>query len=381
MTSWTIVGPTYPYKGGIAQHTTDLAHRLSERGDHAIIETWRRQYPKRLYPGVQELDEPERTPYPSVRRRLAWNRPDTWHRAGTSAGRDSDTVCIALVSPVQFPAYETLARAARRHGARVIAIAHNVLPHESTRADRLLAQRLYRLVDGMMVHSSAEADRARELGVSSVVERPLPFFFECATDPCAPVGPPKGQLAFVGFVRPYKGLDVLIRALAETTSRPRLVVVGEFWDDVEQYESIARDLAVDDLCTFRAGYASDVDLALVIDESDALVVPYRSATGTQHPRIGRSRCRPCIVTDVGDMASQIIDGTDGFVVRPGDPSALATAIDRLYEPGTIESLARTIRPVEPRHEWADYLEGLDELATRARQDRSAPPRRSTFDRL
>ena len=361
---WTLVGPTFPFKGGIAQHTTDLAVRLCQRGDTAVIETWKRQYPGRLYPGVQKLDEPERRTFDHVERRLSWNRPDTWVRVGRQAGRRSDVVCIALVSPLQFPAYELVARSARKRGSAVIAIAHNVLPHESTRADRVLARRLYRLVDGMLVHSDSEAERAAQLGAKDIRVRELPFFFETDLDPSG-AQQLRHRIAFVGFVRPYKGLDVLIRAIAASNERPRLTITGEFWDDVDDYRAVAREAGVDDLCIFQPGYVSSTELAREIDASDALVVPYRSATGTQHPRIGRSRLRPCIVSDVGDMAEQVLDGIDGFVVPPDDPAALARAIDRLYEPGVHDGLVRTLRPVIPDAEWRAYLTGLDELVESA----------------
>lgn len=356
----TIVGPTSPYKGGIALHTTETAHRLAARRDDVTLETWARQYPRRLYPGVQTLDEPEGTPFPATERTLAWYRPETWWRVGRRSGRRSDVVCIALVSPVQFPAYELLARAARRQGAQVIAIAHNVLPHESGGADRRLARRLYQLVDGMLVHSSLEAERATALGARKFAVRPLPFFFDPVSAPSEPTHP-RRQLAFVGFVRPYKGLDVLIRALAASDAKPRLTITGEFWDDVDRYRSLARDVGVEHLCDFEPGYCSNVRLEERIDAADALVVPYRSATGTQHPRIARSRRRPSIVTAVGDMAEQVHDGVDGFVVPPDDVAALAGAIDRLYANGEHVRLAERLRPVDPDQEWQAYLGGIDEL--------------------
>ncbi|MCL9796101.1 glycosyltransferase, partial [Frankia sp. AgKG'84/4] len=100
-----LVGPTHPYKGGIAQHTTELAHRLAGRGHEVVIESWSDQYPARLYPGVQRVTEPEMEPFASTRYPLSWRRPDGWPRLGRRLRREVDAVVLVVVTPIQAPAY------------------------------------------------------------------------------------------------------------------------------------------------------------------------------------------------------------------------------------------------------------------------------------
>ena len=114
-----LVGPTYPYKGGGAQHTTELAHRLAAAGHDVVIESWRAQYPSFLYPGQQTIDAPEGEPFGNVRRELDWRRPDGWLRAGRRM-RSADLVVPAVLSPVQVPPYLGILRglgASRRRAA------------------------------------------------------------------------------------------------------------------------------------------------------------------------------------------------------------------------------------------------------------------------
>ena len=99
-----IVGPAHPYKGGGARHTTELAHRLQGAGHEVIIESWRAQYPARLYPGQQTVDEPEGPPFPRTYRRLAWYAPQGWLAAGRRLAT-ADLVIFALLTPLQVPAY------------------------------------------------------------------------------------------------------------------------------------------------------------------------------------------------------------------------------------------------------------------------------------
>ncbi|MEU9840147.1 hypothetical protein AB0C69_13095, partial [Actinomadura sp. NPDC048032] len=99
-----IVGPAFPYKGGGARHTTELAHRLAAAGHDVVIESWRAQYPSFLYPGQQTISEPEGDPFPGTRRRLDWRRPDGWWRTGRALS-ECDLVVLVVLSTVQVPSY------------------------------------------------------------------------------------------------------------------------------------------------------------------------------------------------------------------------------------------------------------------------------------
>jgi glycosyltransferase involved in cell wall biosynthesis len=162
-----LVGPAHPYKGGGARHTTELAHRLAAQGHDVIIESWRAQYPSRLYPGQQTVDVPEGEPYPRTRRRLAWYRPDGWRAEGRRL-RPADLVVFAYLTPLQAPPY--LAIMAGLGGpARTAVICHNVLPHERRPGDVPLTRALLSRADTVITHSAAQAAQARDLAPDATV--------------------------------------------------------------------------------------------------------------------------------------------------------------------------------------------------------------------
>ena len=136
-----IVGPTIPYKGGVAQHTTELAFRAAAAGHQVQLSSWRAQYPRRLYPGQLEVSGGEGTPFPGTRRSLAWYSPLSWYREGRRL-RDRDLVLLCLVNVLQVPAYLVIARAARAGGARVAVLCHNVVPHDASSWQLWLIRRL-----------------------------------------------------------------------------------------------------------------------------------------------------------------------------------------------------------------------------------------------
>jgi glycosyltransferase involved in cell wall biosynthesis len=170
-----LVGPAHPYKGGGARHTTELAHRLAADGHQVIIESWRAQYPARLYPGQQTVDEPEGEPFPRTYRRLAWYRPDGWYLAGRRL-RGADLVVFAFLAPIQAPPYlNILAALGRRRRRHTLVICHNVLPHERRPGDVPLTRALLRRAARALVHSPAQAELARSLAPTlRITVTPMP---------------------------------------------------------------------------------------------------------------------------------------------------------------------------------------------------------------
>ncbi|TDC64577.1 glycosyltransferase [Actinomadura sp. GC306] len=359
-----IVGPAFPYKGGGAHHTTELAHRLAAAGHEVAIESWRAQYPGFLYPGQQTISDPEGEPFPGTRRRLDWRRPDGWYRTGRDL-RAYDLVVFAVLSPVQVPSYLGILAGLRR-GARTVALCHNVLPHERKPYDAPLMKRLLRKVDGVLVHSEAQAELARGLTGRPVSVAEMPAHLPVG--PAAAPGDAKvrRRLLFFGIVRPYKGLDVLLRALAEGPADVGLTVAGEFWGGLDETRELIRSLDLTARVELRPGYVPAADVPGLFAAADALVLPYRTATASQNVWMAHEHGLPVIATDVGGFAGQVRDGVDGLVCAPGDTASLAEALHRFYAPGEPERLRSGVRPVDHAPVWAAYLDALTALRGAAR---------------
>ncbi|MFB4297826.1 glycosyltransferase family 4 protein [Actinomadura sp. NTSP31] len=359
-----VVGPAFPYKGGGAHHTTELARRLAAAGHDVAIESWRAQYPGFLYPGQQTISEPEGEPFPGTRHRLDWRRPDGWYRTGRAL-RACDLVVLAVLSPVQVPSYLGIL-AGLRHRAPVMALCHNVLPHERKPYDEPLMKRLLRKADGVLVHSEAQAELARGLTARPVRVAEMPAHLPASGGAPAGDGKVRRRLLFWGIVRPYKGLDVLLRALAEGPDDVGLTVAGEFWGGLDETRALIRSLDLASRVDLRPGYVPAADVPGLFASADALVLPYRTATASQNVWMAYEHGLPVIATDVGAFAEQVRDGVDGLVCRPGDAPALAAAITRFYAPGTPERLRSGVRPVDHGPVWAAYLEALTALTGAAR---------------
>jgi len=362
--SVAIVGPTFPSRGGIAQHTTELAHRLSERVEVVELASWVSQGPRYLTRDPGPLRTPESVLFPRVTRDLHWSSPGSWSRVGHRLGGRAAALVLVMTAPLQFPALSTIARRfrARRASdpARIVMIIHNVLPHEWHPGSRWVASRALRIPDRVIVHSVEQARVAEELGAGHVTVATLPLHGPRAVSsmPPEPSTGPARHLAFFGFVRPYKGLEDLLRALSLTRTQPRLTVMGEFWEPVQRYRRLIREHGLGDRVSLRPGYASDSDVSSLLLQSDALVLPYRSATGSQMPRLAFSHGTPVLTTDAGDLGTQVRHGIDGFVFPANDPEALAAAIDALYSDDMWRRLRSGTRRPSEDIEWIGYVDGL-----------------------
>jgi glycosyltransferase involved in cell wall biosynthesis len=371
-----LIGPAHPYKGGGARHTTELAHRLAAAGHDVIIESWKAQYPARLYPGQQTVDTPEGWPYPRTYRRLAWYRPDGWVAAGRRL-RSADLVIFALLTPLQVPSYLSMltgltvgARTARR--TRTMVICHNVLPHERRPGDVALTRTLLARVDTVIVHSAEQAAEARALApdVPIVVARIPPHLPAAA--PALPAAPPADQLAersvppahpqcrllFFGIVRPYKGLDILLRALARTPPHVTLTVAGEFWGGTAETQDLITALGLAKRVTLRPGYLPARQIPALFAAADALVLPYREATASQNVLLAFCFGVPVVTTTAGALAEAVRDGVDGLTCAPGDVEDLARVLNEFAEPETAQRLRAGVRAVDPEPYWAAYLRSL-----------------------
>jgi glycosyltransferase involved in cell wall biosynthesis len=375
-----LVGPAHPYKGGGARHTTELAHRLADAGHDVIIESWRAQYPARLYPGQQTVDVPEGEPYPRTRRRLAWYRPDGWLAEGRLL-RPADLVVFAYLTPLQAPPY--LAIMSRLGGTKTTIICHNVLPHERRPGDVPLTRALLSRADTVITHSAAQAAQARDLAPAATVrtvampphlpgsaskDQGTERAWLSAPAPAqlpAPANPPTPgssaaptRLLFFGIVRPYKGLDVLLRALAQAPAHVTLTVAGEFWGDITEMDNLIADLGIRDRVTLRPGYVPADEIPALFGAADALVMPYREATASQNALLAFSHGVPVITTTTGALAEAVRDGVDGLTCAPGDTEDLLRVLKEISDPEVVRRLRAGIPAVDPDRGWAGYLRVL-----------------------
>ncbi|MFW5942701.1 MAG: glycosyltransferase family 4 protein [Chloroflexota bacterium] len=367
-----LIGPTYPYRGGIAHYTTLLAQQLRSAAKHdVLLISFSRQYPGWLFPGQDDRDPSARPLRTEAEYLLDPLNPLTWWRTWRRIRQWSpDLLVIPWWVPFWAPVWGILGRAVKRlrPTPRLIYICHNVLPHESRFLDSLALRWALAPGDGFLVHSQADGARLRTFFPEAPLRiSPLPSYGpllqERATNDNLQL-PDVPLLLFCGFVRPYKGLDILLQALPEVLRcrRVHLLVAGEFWQGEEPYRELVRELELEDSTTFENRYVPDDELAAYLDAADVVVLPYRHATQSAVVQLAFGRRRPVITTDVGGLAEAVDHERTGLVVPPEDPQALAQAILRFFDEDLQGTFAANIEAEQERFSWETLVEQLEAVA-------------------
>ena len=352
-----IIGPTHPIKGGIALHTTALSQHLTDAGHEVLIVSWRKQYPNIFYPGVQNVLEREYSEFSPVDRILRWNRPDTWIR-GARKSRNYDLTIFIHVNSFQSALYRVMTFVLRRSRTSKVIICHNVLPHERQRFDKIVLRSFFNSVDRIIVHTDLEKKLARSITKTRVDVAQLAPHFPKNFIPRKPTSGEHRRLLFFGFVRPYKGLDVLIRALAIVPLDIQLRIAGEFWGGSEPIKQLCNELHISEKTEIIDFYVPSSQIPNLFLDVDALVLPYREATSSQAVWTAFEFGVPVIATRSGRIAESIQEGIDGLITEPNDPESLARAIEIFYESGTSLRLRDNVTPIAAGPFWHEYIRAV-----------------------
>jgi glycosyltransferase involved in cell wall biosynthesis len=365
-----LIGPVYPFRGGIAHYTTVLSGELAAAGHDVLLISFTRQYPQWLFPGKTDRD-PSAKPLKSSGARYIIDllNPLTWFRANRAIAEfGAQRVVLQWWQAVWAPAWLTIDLAQRLARRPVTVICHNVLPHERRFWDAPLARAVLGLADRALVQSASERDDLLALLPGKPVDVvPHPLYDMLATEPVDKVAarrqlgldPGCKMLLFFGFVRQYKGLDTLLAALpAVLAEHPdaRLLVAGEFWNNRPEYDAQIAALGIAAQVVLADRYIPNEEVALYFAAADLVTLPYSSATQSGVLQMALGFDRPVVATRVGGLADVVEEGDDVMLVEPRDPAALAGAINALLSAPVARGVAASRRSGKAR--WAQVVEAV-----------------------
>lgn len=368
---FVVIGPTYPFRGGIAHFTTLLVKHLRERHSVRFL-SYRRQYPRLLFPGNVGADPSATTLYEQCERPIDTLNPLSWlATARQIVAERPDIVLLQWWTPFWIPLLLIVSRAAHKAGIPVLYISHQFIEPDSSLVEWFFARMTLRLASGLIVTTEEEFGMARRVLPGKPIRTGhIPTFAglprehltraearrRLGADPDAPL------LLMFGFVRRYKGLRYLLDALARMPAPPHLLVAGEFWEDEHAYREQISRLGLAQRVTLHNRYINNEEIEPYFAAADALVLPYLSGSQSAVGMIAIDYGLPVIATSVGGLAETITDGESGLIVPPADSAALARAIERFFH----ENLGATFRAgmaqARERLSWAALIRIIEELS-------------------
>ena len=331
-----IVGPVYPYRAGIAYCTTRLAEELG-----ADVISFKRQYPKRFYPGGDDIDPT--LPRAKADFLLDILNPLTWLRARRKLRQYDVVIYVWWIWVWAIPYRVMMSR-------RTILQCHNIGEKEPAAWKRFLANLVFRRADVLVTHAKSEADEAKRRTRAEVVQTFLPVHelgreIPSREDARRKLGLNGNVALFFGHIRPFKGLDIALDAWRQLKSNATLVVAGEPWWNATcpPQENVRFDLR----------FIPDSEIANYFAAADVVLAPYRSEAQSGVALTAFHFARPVIATSVGGLP-EIIDDGNGILVPPENPAALAKAVDAFFTTRDRSAMERAAAEGARRYSWQEY---------------------------
>jgi glycosyltransferase involved in cell wall biosynthesis len=369
-----IIGPAHPLRGGLASFDERLARQFQQEGFETTIYTFSLQYPNFLFPGTtQYSSEPAPT---DINIKVCINsvNPLNWLIVGNEIKKiNPDLIVVRYWLPFMGPCLGTILRQVKKNKhTKVVCIADNVIPHEKRLGDKPFTQYFFRPVDAFITMSEKVMEDLRlftQKPAQQIVHPLYDNFGEALPKQEARkhLGLPEQEkiILFFGFIRKYKGLDLLFEAInllniQHPTSNIKLLVAGEFYEDKKHYEEQIEQLGIASSLILRTDFIADSEVKYYLSAADFVIQPYRNATQSGVTPLAYHFNKPMLVTNVGGLPDLVPDRKVGLVAEP-NAQAIANKIIELYKLGEDFFLPH-LREEKKKYSWSVLTEKIKQLA-------------------
>lgn len=368
-----IIGPAHPLRGGLATFNQRLAREFSQQGYDCSIVSFSLQYPSFLFPGTTQYSTEPAPEDITIHTLINSANPLNWLRVGNKLRRwKPDLIVVRYWLPFMGPALGTILRQVRHnHHTKIVCIADNVIPHEKRPGDTAFTKYFLKSCDAFVTMSEKvmkDLRRFEKTKPAQLVLHPLYDNFgdilskdEARKHLQLPVS--EKILLFFGFIRQYKGLDLLLQAMADERIKKeniKLLVAGEFYEDEKPYLQLIHEHQLQDRVLLRTNFIPDSEVKYYLCSGDCVVQPYKNATQSGVTPLAYHFEKPMIVTNVGGLPSLVPHDKAGLVCAP-NPTAIADAILRFYQLGE-QYFIPQLRTEKQKYSWANLTRTILELA-------------------
>ena len=372
-----IIGPAHPLRGGLASYDERLAREFMKEGYDTFIYTFSLQYPGFLFPGTTQFSSEPAPADLQIRIRINSINPINWIRIGNELKNlCPDIVVVRYWLPFMGACLGTIIRRLKKnHSSRVVCIADNVIPHEKRPGDKMLTKYFLRAPDAFITMSEkvlADLKQFQPGKKAQFVAHPL---YDNFGEPISKsearqhLNLPQQEriILFFGFIRKYKGLDILLDAMKilKEDNDPairaiKLLVAGEFYENEKPYLDQVASLDIADSLLLRTSFIPDSEVRNYLCAADCVIQPYRSATQSGVTPLAYHFEKPMIVTRVGGLPALVPDGKVGWVAEP-NAAAIAEAIKKFYAVGE-DRFLNGLREEKLKYSWKSMVNAIVHLA-------------------
>lgn len=358
-----ILGSAHPLRGGLSAFNERLAYQLQAEGHEVQLYTFSLQYPAFLFPGTSQYSNEPAPENLTIKVKVNSINPFNWIKIGRELRKlRPDILIVKFWLPFMGPCFGTILRILKRNKhTRVISILDNVIPHEKRPGDLPFTQYFLKAVDACIAMSrSVQADLKTLQATLPCDFIPHPLYDHFGAVESNTVARQKLGIAsedkvvlFFGFIRKYKGLDILLEAMNDErikTAGIKLLVAGEFYEEATFYTDLIHKYGIASSCIMHTDFIPNSEVANYFNAADVVVQPYRTATQSGISQMAYHFEKPMIVTNVGGLPEIVPNGKVGFVTEVS-AAAIAEAILQFFSPSTAEKLVEGVKEEKKKYEW------------------------------
>jgi len=371
--SIAIIGPAHPLRGGLTTFNHRLAKEFKDLGDDCVIYSFSLQYPSFLFPGTSQFTDEPAPENLTIHTIINSVNPLNWIKVGKRiAAAKHDIILVRFWIPFMGPALGTILRQVRKNKhTRIIGLADNVIPHEKRPGDTMFTKYFLGSCDAFITMSekvmvdlrSIEKDKPAKLVAHPLYDNFGEKVSKQEAREKLGISLDEKVILFFGFIRKYKGLDLLFDAMADErikTSGIKLLVAGEFYEDEKGYEEQIDRLNIRSQLIMRTHFIPDREVLYYFCAADLVVQPYKNATQSGVTPLAYHFEKPMVVTNVGGLPAMVPDHKAGLVAEP-QPEAIASAILEFYALGE-EFFIPHLRSEKQKLSWSKLADTIKSLA-------------------
>jgi glycosyltransferase involved in cell wall biosynthesis len=368
-----IIGPAHPLRGGLASFNERLAKQFQEDGFDVTIYTFSLQYPSFLFPGKTQYSSEPRPNNLQIKVCINSVNPLNWLQIGNELkNKKPYLIVVRYWLPFMAPALGTILKRVRKNNStRIVCIADNVIPHEKHIGDNQLTKYFISSVHAFITMSEKVMDDLKTFTQKSAEVAVHPLYDNFGervnkTEARQKIGLPPNEkiILFFGFIRHYKGLDILLKAMSDERIRNsgiKLLIAGEFYENRKQYDDQIEHLQLKDQLYLRTDFIADSEVRYYLSAADFVIQPYRDATQSGVTPLAYHFEKPMLVTNVGGLADMVPNRKAGIVSEP-DPTSIATGILDLYQLGESHFI-NGLQEEKKKYSWQILVQKILQLAS------------------
>jgi D-inositol-3-phosphate glycosyltransferase len=369
-----IIGTAYPFRGGgMSTYNERLARAFQQRGDEVLIYTFSLQYPGFLFPGKTQFSTEKQPSDLNIKVAVNSVNPFNWLKVGREIKRlKADIIVIRYWMPFMAPSLGSIARIIKRNKvSTIVAITDNIIPHEKMPGGNLLSRYFVKSCDGFITMSRAVLSDLEHFDKTKPkLYSPHPLYDNFGT--VIPKSLAKKNLSldeeskyilFFGFIREYKGLDLLIEAFADRRFRElpvKLLIAGEFYIDSKPYFDLIERLGLTEKIVLHTEFIENDQIVNYFCASDIVAQPYKDATQSGVTQIAYHFEKPMLTTNVGGLSEMVPNGKVGYVVAPV-VTEISQALLRFFNEHKEKEFSLNASIEKKRFSWEILLDKIDTI--------------------